>query len=743
MATQTRYALCRACHVGCGLVIQVEDGRAIKVHGDKENPVTHGFTCMKGREIASYHGLSTRLLGSLKRDPSLGWRPIASHDAIDEVADRIGDIISRYGPRAVAFYIGTLGFQNIPAHMLTCGLQQALKTPMFFTSYTIDQPGKAIADALHGFWLAGHTAVADWDRLILVGTNPLISMNGGLGPNPALRLHEAKKRGMKLIVIDPRRTESAEKADLHLAVLPGNDAAVLAAIAHVILSEGLYDADFVAREAVGFAELQKAVELYAPERVATRAGVSAQEIVEAARMFASGTNGAVSVGTGPNMAGRGNLIEYLARVLTTLQGYWRRAGQTLTNSGVMMQRFPAIAGTYGPYAAFDVGERMRVRDLSESIAGMPTAALADEILQEGDGQVRALIVLGGNPIAAFPDQIKVRKALESLDLLVTVDPHMSGTARLSDYVIAPKIALECLVTTMANEWFGLFGPGWGFDDPHAQCSEPVLEVPEGSDLVEDWEVPFGIARRLGLNIMVKDLAKVPPGSGDEAGTLLDTNRKPTSADLWAMVSKSAPVPFEVVRRTAQRGRIFPQPTPVVTARPGDWEGRLDIGNTTMMAELAELAAEVGQGANCQPGYDYRVISRRMRDVMNSCWHEAPVIRKRAPHNPAYMNPLDIEREGLVSGDTIRIESRRAHIVAAVQAEPGVRRGCISMAHAWGGAMPEEADDINDGANTGRLIADDENFDRYSGIPRMSGIPVRISRCAATSPSEGEHSSVDR
>jgi anaerobic selenocysteine-containing dehydrogenase len=333
-------------------------------------------------------------------------------------------------------------------------------------------------------------------------------------------------------------------------------------------------------------------------------------------------------------------------------------------------------------------------------------------------------------MAAFPDQKKVRRALEDLELLVTVDPHMSSTARLSDYVIAPKIALECLATTMANEWFGLFGPGWGFDEPYAQCSEPVIEPPEGSDLVEDWEVPFGIAKRLGLKIAVKDLARMPPEAGENGGTLLDTSRNPTSAELWAMVTRSAPVPFEVIRETAQRGRVFPQPAPVVARRPDDWTGRLDIGNATMMDELSQLAAHGSDEAGCYPGYGYRVISRRMRDVMNSCWHEAPTIRWRTPSNPAYMNPLDIDQEGLTPGDIIRIDSRRAHILAVVQAEPGVRRGCISMAHAWGGVSPEEADEINDGANTRRLTADDEDFDRYSGIPRMSGIPVRISRFAA-------------
>ncbi len=233
--------------------------------------------------------------------------------------------------------------------------------------------------------------------------------------------------GCKLIVIDPRVTETARKADIHLQCLPGHDVELLAAMLNVIFAEGLQDRDFVAAETQGFEALQAAVAPFTPERVAPLAGVPATQIVAAARAFAGARRGNATSGTGPSMAPYGVLMDYLVLALNTVCGRWVRAGEALPNRGVLFRQFSGVARAEKPRPGVGLGQPLRIRGLTETAAGLPTSALADEILTPGDGQVRALIVVGGNPLLSWPNQAKTRRALESLDLLVVVDPQVSAT----------------------------------------------------------------------------------------------------------------------------------------------------------------------------------------------------------------------------------------------------------------------------------------------------------------------------
>lgn len=725
MSQARQPVICRACHAQCALLVDMADGKPGKIHGDKDNPAYEGYSCIKGRQLSSYHTLSSRLLKSQKRLPDGRSVAISSADVVVEIADKVRLLIDRHGPRSIAGYIGTHGYNNYATQAFSYALFEAIGSPMMFTSVTIDQPGKGIATSLHGPWLAGVPTIDRWDVLLLVGTNPIVSMNGGLGVNPARRLHEAKKRGMNLIVLDPRLTDCAEQADIHLQARPGEDPAVLAGIARLLITEGLFDFEFVRAETDGFEALSKAVAPFTPQFVAERAGVKADELVRAARMFGAGRRGAVSAGTGPNMSGRGNLVEYFVRVLTTLKGFWHRPGDTIANPGVLVNRFAPIAASPGPSRAFGFGERLRVRDLTETVSGLPTAAAADEILMPGEGQVKALFVFGGNPMVAWPDQLKTFEAMKALDLLVTFDPHMSATAKLAHYVIAPKLPFEFASPTMLNETLGNFGPGWGYHLPYAQYSDPIVEPPVGSDVTEEWEILYAIAKRLGVTLKIKDFSLLNPKEAKENGTTLDMTAQLTADDVWAMLTKHSPVPLSQVKEKARAGFVFERPPVTVQPKPADWKAKLDVGNPLMMAELAEISQSATPAKDNR--YPYRMISRRLHDVLNSCWHEEPILRQRVAYNSAFMNPDDMTRAGLSKGDVIEIESSRATLRAMVDPEDGIRPGCISMSHAWGGNPGEDDDPLVLGSNTGRLTPVDTDYDVYSGIPRMSAIPVSIRR----------------
>ncbi|HZO08953.1 MAG TPA: molybdopterin-dependent oxidoreductase, partial [Myxococcota bacterium] len=442
-ATATHASICRFCHASCAILVDVEDGRASRVRGDRENPIYHGYTCAKGRALPEQHAHPERLLHSLRRTPGGGHEPIAAAQAIAEVADRVQAIVDRHGPRSVALYTGTFSFTYPAAAPIAIAWMEAIGSRMLFTSATIDQPGKMVAPALHGRWGGGAQPFEGADTWLLVGANPTVSKSIGVPCyNPAWHLHEAVRGGMKLIVIDPRRSEAAKQAFVHMQGRPGEDPTILAGMLRVILHEGLHDAEFVRENAEGLEVLRRIVEPFTPEYVEDRADVPRAQLELAARTFAEARRGCANAGTGPNMSGRGNLTEYLLLCLNTLCGRWMRAGEQIPNPGALLPTARAKAQPIPPTLGWGFGEKLRVRGFTNTAAGLPTAALADEILLPGDGQVRALFCLGGNPMAAWPDQIKTHAAMQALELLVTFDIKMSATAKLAHYVIAPKLSLE-------------------------------------------------------------------------------------------------------------------------------------------------------------------------------------------------------------------------------------------------------------------------------------------------------------
>ncbi|MGH7338478.1 MAG: molybdopterin-containing oxidoreductase family protein, partial [Myxococcota bacterium] len=300
------------------MLVDLEDGRPVAVRGDKSNPIYQGYFCVKGQQLIEAQRHPERLLHSQKRGPDGAFAPIASARAFDEIAQKLGQIRERHGPRAIALYSGTFSTANPANGAVATAWMKALGSRMAFNSNTIDQPGKALAQALHGMWLAPFQDFASSHVALLIGVNPLVAMSGGIPQgNPGRFLSDALARGLQLIAIDPRRTETARRAALHLQPRPGWDAAIVAALLRVILREELHDAAFCAENVSGLAALRAAVEPFAPEWVAERADLPAAQIIEAARVFARAGRGVATAGTGPNMSGNGTLLEYLLLCLNT------------------------------------------------------------------------------------------------------------------------------------------------------------------------------------------------------------------------------------------------------------------------------------------------------------------------------------------------------------------------------------------------------------------------------------------
>jgi len=515
---------------------------------------------------------------------------------------------------------------------------------------------------------------------------------------------------MNLIVIDPRRTETAEYADVHLQPHPGEDPSVAAGLIREIFVNGWHDKDFCANhvEQSQLTALRAAVEPFAPDVVAARAGVDATDLRAAAKIWGSTVRGLVVTGTGMSMSYRSNLSELLFEDLEVLRGSVLREGERIQNPGVISPYIPVRAQVVPPTRHWEALPPGRIRGAGAVVGEKPSGTLADEILTPGDGQLRAFFCFGGNPAATLPDRGKIAKAMAALDLLVVVDPFLNDTARLADYVLPPAIPYE-RPDMLFPDWLErMLIPG-----PFQQYVPPVTDPPPGSDVMEDWRIMWELSVRLGVPMTFQ-------------GVELDMETPPTSDELLEVVARNGQVPLAEIK-AAPGGAFFDLAQYVLPADP-ESAGRFNVLPADFAEELRAVAAEpTAPQRYWRDGeeYAFTLASRRLREVYNTYGFQLSEIHRRRPYNPAYMHPDDLKRVGVEAGDRVWIESEHATISAIVDSDPTIRPGVVSMAHGWGRNPGDSSDDAVDGSSTGMLIADDRMCDSIHVQPRMSGIPVNV------------------
>lgn len=727
--TQIVPTLCRLCIAHCGVLASVEDDggrrKVTKVTGDPNNPLFKGYSCPKGRALPEMHNHDGRLLHSLKQQDDGSFATINSGQASIEVAEKIKALVDQYGPRSVAIYVGTPNVGYPAAAGTGNAFLRAIGSRMFFTSNTIDQPGKQISLAAHGKWLGGEPDFDKADAWLLMGVNPIISKAAGIhGQNPAQKLKEAVARGLKLIVIDPRVSDTARKAFIHLQSRPGEDHAVLAGMLHIIIERQLYHAEFVNENTEGFATLKKHVSGFTPEYVAERAGIAADDLIAAAKTFATAKIKHGNSGTGSSFSMYCNLKEYLLACLNTLCAAYTHAGEKVTRPNAMLPAYTPKAQPLAPFKGWGFGEKLRVRNLTDTAAGMPTAALADEILLEGEGRVRALICIGGNPMAAWPDQRKTQQALEKLDLLLTFDVEMSSTARLADYVIACKHSLETPGMSQSGEAIKFFGTGIGFPSAYAQYSPRIVDPPLGADVVEEWEFFYDMARHIGLELTyVAFFGTAKYVESPMAMMTLDKNNKPSTEDIYDAICSQSRIPLEEVK-SFPHGKVFEGDVMVAEKDP-DCDAKLELANDFMMQQLAEVFTQDYQAQRNTPQYPFRYIPRRHNNFMNSAGRSIKKLTGDKPWNPLWMHPNDLQTLGINEGDYVELATAHDAIPAIVEADATLLPGVVAMAHAFGGLVEEDHRYRELGSNTGRLIRTEVDYDPITGMPHMGNIPVAI------------------
>jgi anaerobic selenocysteine-containing dehydrogenase len=717
MTRQAR-SVCRICCANCGVVMTIDDNqhKIVDIRGDKDNPMSQGYACFKGLQAEDMlHGPS-RLLRPLKRQPDGSFVEISSQQAIDEIAAKLRTIIAERGPQAVGTFMGT--------HKVTANLQlpfiQAIGSSQFYSTHTIDQSAKSVSGGRQGSWAAGLQDFNQSEVLMFFGTNPLVSHTTMpvMSPNPSRMLKDAKQRGLKLICIDPRQSETAHHADLFLQPLPGRDAAIAAALIHVILREGWEDKSFVA-EHVGddrLVNLMAAVAPFTPERVERCSDLQPGQIEAAAQLFAHDCKaGGAYAGTGTCMSAFSNLAQHLVDTINIICGRFRRTGDSAVVD-MVSAKTPLYAEVRAASRGWESHPGSRIRGVGMLGFDRLASTLPEEMMTPGDGQIRAFITCGSNPVAALPDLASATAAFKTLDLLVVVDPFMTATAQLAHYVLPPRMMYE---RTDISFSIGLTYPGMAvFPMNWAQLIPAVLPPPPGSDLIEDSQFFWTLASRLGAQITYN-------------GVALDMQTQPTTEELLTIRLRSASLSFADLKRdaeTAPSGKIYEAPWAVVQPpRPGA-SARFDPMPTDVAAELSDLLhSSLVEAPGAGKGFTHLLSTRRTNQVMNTLGNTLGDTLRRVPYNPAYLNPDDLEGLGFSPGDKVEIISEHGQVEAIAQPDKRLRAGVISMSHCWGG-LPDRP---GPGINVNLLLSSRTGVQPINAMPRMSAVPVNIRRAGST------------
>lgn len=715
---QKRPFVCRNCGSICPIIVSVEGNRVVKVEGDFEAPLYRGYTCAKGRMLPAEHHNPNRLLHSLKKMPDGSFAPISSADLVGEIAGRLSSILKEHGPNAVATFLGN-GVSSQPAASgLMLSFLAAIGSPMMFSNGTLDQPGLSIALGLHGGWQGGRVHPQQWQAKLLVGGNPVVSKQH-LPQNPAWQLKELQQRGVKFIVIDPRRTETARRAAVHLQPVAGEDPTILAGLIHLIFALGGVDQEFTTQNAEGVEKLRDAVAGFTPEYVAARAGLAKQDLIAAAQTIIAAESGDTALGVGPSMATRGILTSYLALCIQTLRGWWAKEGAPVSRPKVLSARRDWRAQPLPPSPGWGFGVKLPTkRGLQQTIAGMPTAALPELMLAEDETRIRTLFSHAGI-YYTWPETNKVVKALSNLDLFVTHDTQLSATARFADYVIATYDQLETPAMSQFNETVGDIHPGYDWNEPYGFYRDPAVAPPENSDLMESWQVYYRVAKALDLPLNYFNFSFV--GGVTVAGPM-DMRHEPATTDLYAQICEGSAVPLEEVKQHPH-GAIFESAREWVKPSDPHCTAKLQLADPDMLAELAEVLAENPLSRRkTSADYPFQLISRRMQNSTSSLPRPEGIIK--TGYNPLFMHPDDMEKLGVPDGGGVKIRSRFGAIEGFAEADETMRPGIVAMTFGFG-RRPGNGGPRQDGSNVNELLSWDDDPDPYHGMPRMSAVPVAV------------------
>jgi anaerobic selenocysteine-containing dehydrogenase len=702
----------------CGLRFDLEGERIAAVNPDEDDVFSHGYICPKGTAIAAVHDDPDRLRAPVRRTPSGDFEPISWDDAFSLVARRLTEIRAQHGADAVALYIGNPVAHNHGALALRNGLFQALGTRNCTSAGSQDtSPRFAVSYYLYGGSLV--VPIPDIDRthyFLCLGANPRVS-NGSLltAPDVRKRLHAIRQRGGRVVVVDPRRSETAREADEHIAILPGGDAAFLLSLVHVLAAEGRIDRTRIERLASGWDTIESRLAAFSPERVEPMVGVDAQTIRRIARAFADAPTSVAYSRVGVCNSEHGTVAS-LATDLLNLA-----AGRTGEIGGALFATPPFDTRPILKFTGADGHGRWhsRVRKLPETFGDLPASILAEEIQTPGAGQVRAMLTFAGNPVLSTPNGRRLAAALGQLDFMVSIDLYINETTRHADVILPPAWSLSDDHVDFINTAVAVRNT--------VRWSPPLFERAAGT--LADWQILLELIYRLGGG---------PTGlkSVDWAyrlGRHLGFRWRPDSTvDLLLRLGPygdrflpwSRGLNLKKLKATPHGIDLGPL-LPGIAHRVLHRDRRMHLDVPVLLRAIDELAESLQRpGGNDD---SLLLIGRRDLRSNNSWMHNVPELVSGRARCVLLVHPLDAQRAGIRDGDTAILESHIHQGEVSVRVSDEIRPGVVSLPHGWGHAASARWQRTA-GAHPGVSIndwTDDQLVESVVGQSILNGLRVRL------------------
>ena len=746
------FRTCPLCEAGCGLEITVKNNVVTHIRGDMQDVFSAGFICPKGSTLKQLHDDPDRLrLPLVKRNGvhvQVSWQ-----EAWAEVEKGLLGVINTHGRESVATYMGNPTAHNLSAMTFGRVALQAIGTKQRFSASTVDQLPKQVAGG-YMFGTAATVPVPDLDRtqyLLMLGANPYAS-NGSMctAPDFPKRLTAIQERGGKVVVVDPRKTRTAEVADEWLAIMPGTDGLFLAAIAHVLFADKLVNVSpQLVAHINGLAELEQALARFTPEVVADVCGLNAETIRRIAHEIAQSPTAAVYGRIGTTTVAFGTTTSWLVDVVNVLSG-------NLDTPGGAMFTLPVAGGattrgTPGKGRGFRVGKgHTRVRHLPEAIGEYPIAALAEEVLTPGEGQIKALLTIAGNPVLSTPHSNQLDEALAHLDFMVSVDIYLNETTRHANVILPPPshlqrdhydlLLLQFAVRNVANYSEAILPLEEGQPDEWEILAK-IAAIVQGKGIDADVSVSDDAAIRSMVNSAVKDSnSNICGRDAEEMMQELSRNGQRGPARMIDFMLRTGPygdafgaaiggATLQLLKENPHGidyGALQPR-IPEILRTPS---GKVELAPEVLINDLDRLYDVVGSGVvDTVSGRNLLLIGRRHLRSNNSWMHNINVLVKGKSRCTLIMHPVDALARGVNDGDVVSVQSRVGEVSVAVEISDTIRPGVVSLPHGWGhdaeGSQMQVALRVA-GVNS-NILTDHEALDPLSGTSVLNGIPVAVHR----------------
>jgi anaerobic selenocysteine-containing dehydrogenase len=747
--TRTVYRTCPLCEATCGLELHLEGKDITLVRGDRADVFSRGFLCPKGTALKQLESDPDRLRRPQVRRGDV-WHEVSWDDAFAEVDRGLTPILERHGRDAVAMYLGNPNVHNLAGTLYNRVLIQALRTTNVYSASTVDQMPKQVSAGLM-FGTALSIPIPDIDRtdyLLVLGANPFAS-NGSLmtAPDYPGRLRALRARGGKFVVVDPRRSKTAEEADEHLFIRPGADAHFLFGIVHTLFDEGLVTLGTVADHVAGADEIERLARDFSPAAVAPVCGIDAETIRRTARELAAAARAVVYGRIGTCTQEFGTLASWLVDVVNTLTGNLDRPG------GAMFTRPAAGSANTGGKPGMGRGvrfgrRRSRVRGLPELYGELPVVCLAEEIETPGEGQVRGMITVAGNPVLSTPDAGRLDRGLASLDFMVSVDVYRNETTRHANVILPPEGALarghydlafyQLSIRNVAN-----YSPPVVDLQPGEMAEAEILlrltgiVAGEGVDAdpaaLDDFVV-LGLVQkavqRSGSNVEGRDpdelLAALSSRRGPERILDLMIRTGPYGDGFGSDPSGLSLSVLEEAPHGVDLGPLQPRIPEVLRTA----SGQIELAPESIVEDVARLRDSLARRRNGE----MVLVGRRDLRSNNSWMHNLDVLVKGKERCTLHLHPDDADRLAIAHGGTACVRSRSGEVSVTVEVTDAIMPGVVSIPHGWGHGM--------DGADLGvaakrpgvnsNVLADSDLFDPLSGNAVLNGIPVLVEATPAAS-----------